>query len=708
MAFSDATTIIIQKSNKVCILDTIKGDFKGEIEIDGVIASINGKSFINVHNRYYDINKFDLSDTPFNDACIICKYNDINVYHCDWDIYYTLHETTITKSAKYTGKAEVSHLKSLNSSLCQKLQNIDGKIIITPNKLFFYNAYEHIIINPNWKSIHYSENGTIYQHKEDIILYKDESIYILNKEGYWSKSRLSNSEYDFTFYIDYGVILDKNTELYKTPKGHKLGKLISHIPDKEIQCSEATILYGGRILWDKFMRTPNFVSESRTIGINVTKEYVELLTLNNASNKYDSETILIGIYDRNSYRNVLLSIDGSQFMYREDSVTKVLDIDTGKIDIYENLSFIKHINGIRTQFRAGALQPRIIDPISKELIPHDTMSEYQFISPNGELYADTRLKEYIEYYYLESGKAISHEEYEKLRKDFSYPWYENKDSIEYKKVSKRRKDFILSNFDYFQQNYPDLICNDRTGKHWKDCLLDEKDSFGVKRFLMRFIGSKGIAIIRKTADNSEFARIDLGLELEFLNYVSFSYDSEFVSLAGYRGRGLFILYDLKKKETIINENASMAVWNTAFSSKGALSAYTSSPNTLLIPSKSDYYHPINNDVTIVNRSFLTFSPDGRYFALSSQGYRSKYDKYGNVRQGWGHQPSSLVELRSVSSKSNIIVSFNDISDEGIEDCSIKHTVASVSFSEWNRRIMMVGNDGVVIIRNLHLENYASE
>ena len=62
---------------------------------------------------------------------------------------------------------------------------------------------------------------------------------------------------------------------------------------------------------------------------------------------------------------------------------------------------------------------------------------------------------------------------------------------------------------------------------------------------------------------------------------------------------------------------------------------------------------------------------------------------------------------------NIIQKFSDLSQEGIEGISDrKHnfskTVASVSFSNDNKRIMMVGNDGVVIIRNLHLEKYANK
>ena len=105
---------------------------------------------------------------------------------------------------------------------------------------------------------------------------------------------------------------------------------------------------------------------------------------------------------------------------------------------------------------------------------------------------------------------------------------------------------------------------------------------------------------------------------------------------------------------------------------------------------------------------MTYSPDGEYFALSSQGYISKYDKDGNIQIGWGHQPSSLVEIRATGNFSKDIISFHDLSEEGIADSSVKRSVASVSFSDGNKRLMMVGKDGVVIIRNLHLDDYAEQ
>lgn len=104
---------------------------------------------------------------------------------------------------------------------------------------------------------------------------------------------------------------------------------------------------------------------------------------------------------------------------------------------------------------------------------------------------------------------------------------------------------------------------------------------------------------------------------------------------------------------------------------------------------------------------MTFSPDGEYAALSNQGYISKYDRYGNERIGWGHQPSCEVFIVKSSQMDSTLKTYSDLSDRGISGLSDRRhnfpkTIASVSFSNDNKRLMMVGNDGVVIIRNLHL------
>ena len=95
-------------------------------------------------------------------------------------------------------------------------------------------------------------------------------------------------------------------------------------------------------------------------------------------------------------------------------------------------------------------------------------------------------------------------------------------------------------------------------------------------------------------------------------------------------------------------------------------------------------------------------------ALSNQGYISKYDINGDERSDWGHQSSTFVEVMAMNNLKEPITIFDDLSDSGIVNTIKPRTVASVSFSNDNSRLMMVGNDGVVIIRNLHFDNHAGE
>lgn len=46
---------------------------------------------------------------------------------------------------------------------------------------------------------------------------------------------------------------------------------------------------------------------------------------------------------------------------------------------------------------------------------------------------------------------------------------------------------------------------------------------------------------------------------------------------------------------------------------------------------------------------------------------------------------------------------DDLSDAGIADTNKTQSVSSCSFSLDNKKLMMVGKDGTVVIRNLHLD-----
>ena len=196
--------------------------------------------------------------------------------------------------------------------------------------------------------------------------------------------------------------------------------------------------------------------------------------------------------------------------------------------------------------------------------------------------------------------------------------------------------------------------------------------------------------------------------------MSFSKGSRYVAIAGRYPNGsnfggLFLVYDLEKQKKIIDSRSSYAVWTTAFTNDDVVAAYTSTPNSFV--GHTDDYAPLEDieehfkrdkGFNVRDLNFLTFSPDGKFFACSHQGYLCYKKPDGTVRENWGHQPSSLVSIRSAEKPQDEILSLHDLSEEGIADTNIKQSVASVSFSNDNSRIMMVGRNGVVVVRNIHL------
>ena len=342
------------------------------------------------------------------------------------------------------------------------------------------------------------------------------------------------------------------------------------------------------------------------------------------------------------------------------------------------------------------------------MIDCERLPQFQFVSPDGTYFADTERGKYIECYFYADESTISEEEYAELRKKYTYSISPTSNLNERTKVIDLRRKFVMDNFEFLNSRYPGIFKNDRTGEQWDKKALKESvpDAFA---FLDLFIGKRGIAVIRKSEDNSVFAKINLGEPHEYINYVSFSYDNKYVAIAGCYPKGLskgglFLIYDLESGNVVLEKTDSRAVWLTAFNHQGKVAAYSSNPITFEVTLRED---DKVEPVLYQGRNFLTFSPDGTLCALSNQGYISTRDGCGEERSNWGHQPSSKVFIAKSTDMGTDLISFSDLSDYGIEDCSDKRwncpkSVASVSFSNDNKRLMMVGKDGVVIIRNLHI------
>lgn len=394
-----------------------------------------------------------------------------------------------------------------------------------------------------------------------------------------------------------------------------------------------------------------------------------------------SEIILDSLYDNSSYSNVFLSDDGENIVYREKDNFILKSTSTGRESSFPNMEFITHTNGHRPLILLDSCRrPRMIDPITRQTINGHNLPKYKFISPDKKYYANTH--QTIKYYHNLKGIYISESEYNTIKSE--YP-------ILYPSLDKNERQGILEKRKKLFDQHPSKL-----SQH----LIDSRDITDL------IVAKHGFIEVINCENDEVKTTIPLGIALWFLNYVSFSYDGRYVAIAGRypdgateNGRcvgGLFLVYDLERDVVIKKVTDSNACWRTAFTKSNKVVSYSSDPHTYIFDSsKNDTNKGLS---TIAGRNFLAVSPDGKYIALSNQGYiRCNGGTYGKE---WGHMPSTTVYIHSLDSTYHqVIPEINDLSTN-IRDVNQASTTTSCSFSLDNKKLMMVGNDGVVIIRNL--------
>lgn len=691
----------LYNSSNICIFNTRESKVISRLNVENAIASINSDTLIDINEHIDTIKLFDITQIGCEEALIKATFDAFTFYPTKWDILCVIKERVYEHGTRRSNNTITYKIKSLSSDVEFPLENDINKVVIRDNVACFANYNESIIFGLNI-SPEYSKNVTIYIHNKDVIRSLDTNLSLLDENEGWKPIKLE--KYSLRYFDEFGIIKDEenntNISLHNdTIEGYAS---VSYRPFRHLIIGSTIVLQSGEIL-------PNLkssISKSKRFGLTLQADGIFLLKQNGIN--ITREKILSDLYDTSSYKSVLLSEDGSQIMYRDEKRTVILDVTSNEFERFDNISYIKDINGIRPLFlrRPGSLQPRIVNPVTGQILPHNRMAAYQFVSPNGLLYADTEIDDYVETWNLITNKILSKSEINEFADKFFYIVGSDKEKSKINENNRRQ--FIEDNLQFFKnatQNW-----KNRSDKQLVDSLL----RLDYNAFTKLFMERRGVAYVRHKANDSIVAKIELGIPLWFLNYVSFSYDNRFVAIAGrYPNNsnygGLFLVYDLINKKEIIAKRNSWAVWMTAFNQKNHVAAYSSEPIS---------YDSILSDTgngskveSYPSFSFLTFSPRGEYAALSNQGYVSKYDKHGNERLEWGHMPSCEVYVVHSSDFGNVLIKFSDLSKSGIDGLADKEhnfskTVTSVSFSNDNKRLMMVGNDGVVVIRNLHFDNYA--
>ena len=678
------------------------------IHIAGTLAKINGKVFVDVNKRVADIKNISTNDVP--ECTLTGVYTSIEIFPS-------------FKRLTYIEKKEEIHIlagivkKTVRTVICDEngihIANIDPfyRIYKYDNLSCLLSKSEFYVVNSSCGNfIEHGRFDKIFQTPCGIYAIKSKdgksTLVNINWRGYISEVHDFQSfdikDYSFSYFEYYGVIKHNTTKVIYKIKGNTCYNVGIFIFDTAngLQLKKGIIVKGGDLIITPF----SLYSEEGTYGLEIDNNQAKVYLYNikksgdySVKTGYSKVEILADLFDGKSYQNVLLSEDGSKILSRNREKSQIIDILTGNTIEFDNDIKIEHINGIRPYFKFNNnRQLRLINPINGVEVDIDSISQYNFVSPYGTYYADVRLEEYIEYYHLVKNKLIEKEEYDSLMKKCRYKLY---DETENKKIELEQKRIIECYYDYLISK---LEIEPRTKEEYINTIIKKTKIRGCDWFLNLLIEKRGVAIIRRKKDNNIAHRISLGEPLWFLNYVAFSHDEKYVAIAGRYPNGigkggLLLIYNLEENKVVYQHTNSYAVWTTAFSKRGELGAYTSTPNT--------YFgeEPFANKVKIINSySFLTFSPDGSLIALSKQGYIA----WNNGRNmNWGHQPSCIVSIRRADSPNSEIVEFKDLSDSGIEGSNRPRTVSSVSFSNNNKCVMMVGNDGIVVIRNMHLQCY---
>jgi WD40 repeat protein len=346
---------------------------------------------------------------------------------------------------------------------------------------------------------------------------------------------------------------------------------------------------------------------------------------------------------------------------------------------------------------------KIIDPITFQEVPSTNYHHYRFLSPDGKLYSQLSIK--TRYYHKLNECEITKREFDILKFFIDIPknLLNNIDLEKTKsRVERNRKEL----FEKFKPKC--LALNIKSSQQ-----INSEKLILVERFIE--IGISGTNIVTE---------VPVPLDLEYYNHASFSFDNKYFSYVGKPTfNGLIHLYQLdfdesksllKIKKSYLTRLPRRASWVCGFSKTGYFATYDSIPDTYIIfvddslfesklyefdlrnkikQNKSNFYHTYKNWSIIENKNFLSFSSSGRYLALSEQGYDPL------TLNGHGHQESNIVHIANTEN-GEILNSFTGHGDK--ISYNRGKNVVFVSFSEDEKRIMTLSNDGVVFIRNIEI------
>lgn len=422
------------------------------------------------------------------------------------------------------------------------------------------------------------------------------------------------------------------------------------------------------------------------------------------------KTILKELFDTTKYNNAFFSSDGK---------TVVINDDKGKLSTFGLESFLldsfsiegiasfkkNAYNGYKPEIlinNSSVQKPVWIDPVSLSIIDPNEFANLEYVSIDNTWIAKSRMDTI--YYNRLTNLNITNEDYLRLCELYNIKWNSSDNDKSF--IVERRKKLYLENKKDLESFIREINMDKFKGEQLDNIVNDAMQRFLNQEydFVSLFVEHRDYLVYQNIHDK-RIRHVLIGRNVWFLNYVSFSYDSRYMAFGAklrsdkfrQSEEGVFVLYDLieEKKVCQIDKDRNLfAVWMTVFSRLGDVAFYDSHANAFVVTATSDY----TECTEILGKSLLCFSPSGKYIAFSEQGYIS----YKYCPNSWGHQPSGKIFICSIHDLLCPLVTFNDFGKciKGISPFSRANSVAIAAFSQDESRLLAVGEDGVIVVRNL--------
>lgn len=374
VTFAQSHYAIYREYTKIKVWDIETKEELAEIIPSGNLARINDVTFIDVDSRRRAISKFDLRNSEFPEAEISAQYSEYDIYPCPWRVFSFQKEILLSSEQK--NNVTTRFICDNKKNLHQEVLNDDGKVVFAGDAFCWHKNDESFVACRVYNHTSYHTDSKVYTFRNKLYLCNAKNIRTLSNNGFWDGCWNTEGEFVYDDFESYGIVYNKVSKTYY----NHYRKELSGQRGWRRDCFEI-----GGYLYNKWGRSilkkdcPQLISAGLNYGLTVDSDGVKFFEYKNGN--FESEAILEGTYDSSTYSNVLLSDNGYQIMYREKNVSTILDVESGQRTVFENLSYINHINGIRPLFitESECTQARLINPLDGQPINVNLLTEYQFV-----------------------------------------------------------------------------------------------------------------------------------------------------------------------------------------------------------------------------------------------------------------------------------------------------------------------------------------